>query len=182
MANEQTVGHRRDNFNVTPTDRRAAKISDEVQREDSSVWTSLIERRRSAFSATKRVGDSTEHDQAGVNRNQIYSHLDNEFCDGRELAAAAAFHPRIRLSFWNNCGIAFDPSPLTCTPSIEAAVWKWQPAARKLAPRRPTARLRALMRCLRKGLQRKKTRRTQRRRRRSQTRACSDTIEESSFG
>ena len=61
--------------NVAP-----ARTVDKVDRED--------ERRRNAVSATKRIGDSTEHDQAGVNRDQIYSHSNNEFCDGRELAAA----------------------------------------------------------------------------------------------
>ena len=67
--------------NVAP-----ARTVDKVDKED--------ERRRNAVSATKRIGDSTEHDQAGVNRDQIYSHSNNEFCDGRELAAAVAFHPR----------------------------------------------------------------------------------------
>ena len=52
------------------------------------------ERRRSAFSATERIGDSTECDQARVDRDQIYSHPYSEFCDGWALAAAVALLSR----------------------------------------------------------------------------------------
>ena len=56
---------------------------DKVDKED--------ERRRNAISASGRMGDSTKHNHAGIDCNQVYSHPDDELCDGRELAAAVAF-------------------------------------------------------------------------------------------
>ena len=77
------------------------------------------ERRRSALSASERIGDSTKHDQAGdgdpiyrrsdsesrdgreilaaladVRRDKIYSHPNTELCDGWSLVAAVALHSR----------------------------------------------------------------------------------------
>ena len=48
------------------------------------------ERRRSALRAFERIGDSTEHDHAGVHRDPIYRRSDSESSDGREIPAALA--------------------------------------------------------------------------------------------
>ena len=40
-----------------------------------------------AICVTEEVGDPTEHDHAGVHRNQIYCHPDNEFQEGTKAAA-----------------------------------------------------------------------------------------------
>ena len=83
----------------------------EIQREESREWTVLSKRgnesgndmpalstrltknakdEEGALSASERIGDSTEHDQAGVHRDPIHRRSDSESSDGREIPAALA--------------------------------------------------------------------------------------------
>ena len=80
----------------------------------SPLWCLSVKGRRRIDACTRNVvrvaeevGDPTEHDQAGVDRdqitgdpngssshNQVCCHTDDEFYDGQRLVAAVAVHPR----------------------------------------------------------------------------------------
>ena len=150
-----------------------------------------------------------QHDQAGVDRNQIYCHPDNEFHDGR--ATGSSFRGSSTVSSRSLCRsdasrklpdqnpiavleqlrdrikpISLNMNAMNKSCSAEAATGFALPS-----PDRPAVRLRARAHRHHHGgpvsaekrrhrRAKTRTRRHQWRRQRSEKRACSDTIEESS--
>ena len=96
--------------------KRSASPVDKVAKED--------ERRRNdtyigdAICPTEGLGDPTEHDQACLDRNQIYRHPNDEFYDGRGLTAAVAFLPRKILARASEAPAV--PSRSLCRPVTRA--------------------------------------------------------------
>ena len=161
-----------------PKSENEAPALDKADKED--------ERRRNAISAAERIGDSTEHDQAGVNRDQIHT---NSATDGSSLQQWCSIQGKYWLELQR------------LQHSIQQILEQTRDTSRKLPARTPTAALEQLRDRIRSifldmnafnkscsvematGSRQTScscaapswSRRNQRRRTRSEKRACSDT-------